>query len=154
MGLAITIHIQGTQTAINRLKALGDSLNNLEPAMKDIGKQFVGYYASIGILDRGRPWGTTWPDYSPAYKKWKERHYAGRPMMVVSGTLSDSFKYRADKNSVVITNSAPYFKYHQSNKPRKTKLPRREMMGINSPLRRVISQSIKDEINKKLQAVT
>lgn len=152
MGLAVHITIKGDKETLARIKKLGTSMKELKPAMDKVGEYATGYYASIGILDKGRPYNAQWPDYSTAYKKWKEIHYPGRPMMVQTGTLSDSFKHEATKNSVRIYNTAPYFKYHQSDEPH-IKIPRRQMMGINGTIKRVVREAIRAEIKNKIDGV-
>jgi phage gpG-like protein len=43
--------------------------------------------------------------------------------------MQHSFKSIVASDQAVISNSAPYFKYHQSNKPR-SRIPRRVMMAL------------------------
>lgn len=61
-----------------------------------------------------------------------------------------SFYANADANSVVIGNSQPYFKYHQSTAPR-TRLPRRQMLGINDDVRGIAQQLIQADIAAKIE---
>lgn len=150
MSLSITIKIKGDQEVMHKVHKLGDNLLKLKPAMEVIGKNARNYYATTGITDRGRPWKQEWRDYSKNYKVWKEKHYPGRPMMVLKGNLERSFDFDANETSVRIFNKAPYFKYHQSSATR-YKLPRRQMMGINNPIRRMVSDAIRDEISRKIR---
>lgn len=150
MSLHVTISIKGDQEVMNKVKKLGDTMLHLKPAFDVIGKQARNYYATIGITDRGRPWGQEWRGYSKAYQEWKQRHYHGRPMMIVTGRLERSFDWQADENSVRIFNTAPYFKYHQSSAERH-RLPRRQMMGINAPIKRIVGEAISDEITRKIR---
>lgn len=153
MSLSVTIHITGDKEVMRRVEKLGTDLYRLRPAMDVIGKGVAEYYSTIGITDRGKPWNNPWPDYSPTYKIWKEINYPGRPMMVLGGpkseNLKDSFAWQATNTGVRIYNTASYFKYHQSSAPR-TKIPRRQIMGINNPIRRMVSEAIKLEIRRKI----
>jgi len=153
MGLRITVKISGDATVRRKLAILGNEVNKLPNAMDAIGKEAVRYYGSIGFTDQGRPWGEAWQQLSVQYKKWKEKHYAGRPMLVMTGDMKDSFFARTNSTSVTIDNSASYYKYHQSSAPRKSNLPRRRMAGINGKIKDVVRSEIRKEIIRKLDAV-
>jgi phage gpG-like protein len=69
------------------------------------------------------------------------------PLLEKSGTMRDSFEQELHKDYVVLSNSAPYFKYHQSNKPR-NRLPRRVMMKIDAARKTYIVKAFQEYIVK------
>lgn len=84
---------------------------------------------------------------------WAPRTSGGDwPLLVKTGAMRSSFSHTVDPAQAVITNWAPYFKYHQSSAPRK-KLPRRVMMKLTEPLRTAIVKEFQSYImgiiNKK-----
>lgn len=153
MGLRITVKISGDATVQRKLAILGNDLNKLPEAMKNIGKEAAEYYRTTGFSDRGRPWGAGWQDLSVQYKKWKEKHYAGRPTLVRTGDMQDGFFAESNSTSVTIDNSVSYYKYHQSSADRKSNLPRRQMAGVNGKIKDMVRSEIRAAIIKKLDAV-
>jgi phage gpG-like protein len=67
------------------------------------------------------------------------------------GGMQFSFSALATANSVVIGNTKPYFKYHQSTEPRR-RLPRRQMLGINDDVISMVQQLVRAEVNAKIEA--
>jgi hypothetical protein len=61
-----------------------------------------------------------------------------------------SFVAQATANSVVISNTKPYFKYHQSTEPRR-RLPRRQMLGINDDVIDIVQQLVRAEVSAKIE---
>lgn len=154
--LSIGISVQGNDKVLRKLKKLGDSANDHRDAMREIGRQAVNYYGGTAFTDRGRPWGKAWADWSPAYKKWREKHFAGHPMLMLGGKGSEHMQTRffakEDGNSVTIGNSASYYKYHQSSAPR-SKIPRRQMAGINGNIKDIVKNVLREDLRNKLDRV-
>lgn len=153
MSLRLTIKVSGDETVRRKLAILGNEVNKLPNAMKEIGRQAAEYYGSVGFSDKGRPWGEPWQDLSTQYKKWKEKHFAGRPTLVRTGDMQAGFFAKASDDSVTISNSVSYYKYHQSSAARKSNLPRRQMAGINGKIVSMVRSEIREEIRRKLARV-
>jgi len=120
--------------------------------MSEIGDEVAKYYANQGFNSQGGVFGAAWTPLKRTYALRKARRYPGRPPLVASGAMRDSFTYTAGSQEVLIGNKAEYFKYHQSTAPR-SKMPRRQMMGINDPVRRTVRAIIEKEIQQKLRAI-
>lgn len=148
----VRIVITGDRATRKKLQKLGRSIYRLRPAMKNIGEDLSSYYEKVPFGSQGKVYGKKWQKLSPAYAAKKDKRYTGKGLtpLIASGTMQDSFYYKAKKSSVYVSNSAEYFKYHQSTKPRK-RIPRRQMIGTNPEVRRIIRGHIQDEINKKLR---
>ena len=71
-------------------------------------------------------------------------------MLVATGVMRNSFSHEANEKSVRIGNDAPYFKYHQSSQPR-TKMPRRQMIGVNDKVERLVAARFREDIREKLR---
>lgn len=156
MALDVSITIRGDSEVIAKVNRLGGSLLDLKRAMEVIGRGAADYYATTGITDQGRPFGQPWRELSQGYKMWKEINYPGRPLMERGGPgsedLKGSFTFEATRNSARIFNSASYFKYHQSSDVRQ-KLPRRQMMGINVPIKKLVSEAIQLDVDAKIRSI-
>ena len=78
---------------------------------------------------------TKWQDLSPAYARWKERHYPGRKILELTGRMKDSLINRSMSDSVLeITPSemsvgtrVPYAIFHQTGTP---KMPMRKIIEL------------------------
>lgn len=151
MSLAVRINISGDKETITKLQKLGQSLVMLQGAMNDIGKELTDYYGNQVFASRGGIIGENWDDLSPVYKLSKAKKFPGRSPLVKTGAMQKSFIYEATHDSVTIANSADYFAYHQSDEPRTSNLPRRQMMKVTPDIKKLISQIIDQDINEKIK---
>lgn len=149
--LKMTIRVTGDKEVMRKLAVLRRAGMDNKNVMQEIGKEAIDYFSKDSFATKGRVFGSGWPDYSPAYKVWKEKNYAGRGMLQLTGDMQDSFFATTTSNSVTINNHSPHYKYHQSSAAR-TKMPRRQMAGINNPIKRMVKDAITKDINRKLRA--
>lgn len=148
--IGMTIKITGTRKVQDRLKRLGSSLYEFKGAMGEIGSEGAKYYSNQGFASQGGVFGGRWAALSPRYAAVKSKLYPGRPPLVQSGKMQNSFTFVASSKEVLIGNKAPYFKYHQSTLPR-NKMPRRQTMGINDPIRKMVRSIIESDVKKKMR---
>jgi phage gpG-like protein len=148
--LKITVTIKGDEETRRKLRRLGSDLNNMQPAMTKIGNELEDYYSSRAFSSQGDVFGQSWRGLSARYAGQKRKRWGSRPLLVASGAMQRSFYSRANNDSVLISNKAPYFRYHQSSAPR-YKLPRRQMMGINSAVKTIVGDIIRTDITKKIR---
>lgn len=71
------------------------------------------------------------------------------PLLEKTGRMRDSFTQQVRSDTLTLGNDAPYFGYHQSNRPR-TRLPRRVMMMVDSARRSFIIKTFQAHL---IQAV-
>ena len=64
--------------------------------------------------------------------------------------MREGFSGVASQYQVVVSNSAPYFVYHQSNQPRE-KLPRRVMMKMDNKRKELIVKIIQESVGETLK---
>lgn len=154
--MQISVEVVGNKQLMRKLVRLGVDLKDYSTPMKEIGKQLANYYAGPAFLSQGAVFGKKWPKLSPAYQRYKAKHYRtfANTMLVRSDSsdaMRNEFESVSTKTTAVIGNNAKYFKYHQSTAPR-TKIPRRAMMGVNDPVRTIVKDILDDDIKKKLRS--
>lgn len=149
---SITINVIGDKEEIAKLKKLGSDLHDFSSAMREIGDHVVKYYGGEAFASQGGVYDDRWASLSPAYASRKARKYPGRGILVATGAMQRGFNAKPSINSVDITNSVPYFVYHQSTAPR-SKMPYRPMMQINDRVRNIVKEVIQQDINRKLARV-
>lgn len=138
-GLNIAINIQGDKSFMRKLENLGKTWFEWKAAFEETGVNLKGYFAGQAYDSMGGVFGTPWAQLSPSTIAQKSKHYAtyaSVPLMRTT-TMRESFEHKASATHLEITNSAPYFVYHQSSEPRH-KIPRRPMFGINHDVKEII----------------
>lgn len=149
MSLQVTIKITGSDRVLAKMNRLGKNLHNFKDAMTEIGNQGKDYFSGAAWRSQGGVYGNKWAALSNTYANRKRKKYPGRGPLEASGDMRRGFRFYADKDSVFIDNREPQFKYHQSSAPRR-KLPRRQMIGVSTGFKRIVSTVIRDDIRKKL----
>jgi phage gpG-like protein len=149
--LGVTVNIQGDAAFMAKLAKIEPSLHDFKKALEIIGTGMVHYYSNDVFKSQGGQYGPSWQQLSPATLALKAKHfraYANVPL-VATGTMKNSFEARAEAQKLTISNSAPYFVYHQSSAPR-SKLPRRQMLGIDNKMKQLIRDVIRADVKAKL----
>jgi phage gpG-like protein len=118
--MQLEVTLEGEKQVSRRLLIVADGIQNFEPPLRSIGselqKTFQDNFTQQGALFGG------WPARKKDYP-W--------PILNKTGRMRQGFRQNLGKTELLLYNTVPYFKYHQSNKPR-TKLPRRVMMKIDN----------------------
>lgn len=128
------------QWSIEGDKQISRILLNVSNAAKDFKKPLGQSATMLRKLFEGDVFKTEggaiqrqWERLSPATVARKARSGSPFPtkILVDTGKMQKSFYTTVTSDYAIIGNNQDYFKYHQSNKPRK-RLPRRQMMRINN----------------------
>jgi phage gpG-like protein len=143
--MQMRITINGTEKVIKKLKKLSEL--NFEPEFNKIGEYLKQYYSGEVFLSQGGVFGKRWQPIADGTRKYKTKHYTGKGILERTGNMRKSFTFTATKDSVMVTNTATYFKYHQSSEPR-TKLPRRVMIGYNSAIKNQVRSLLNDGVKR------
>ncbi|MBZ4533131.1 hypothetical protein GBP62_25165 [Mycobacterium avium subsp. hominissuis] len=151
--LELDLEVQNAEKIEKMLADLGLDIKDMRSAMDDVGKSTIKYFSGQVFASRGSTIGDRWPRLSDKYATWKAKRWAGKPVLVRTGTMQSSFTKKASNMEVVIGNSAPYFKYHQSSEPRK-KIPRRAMIGIYTGMQDDVTKTIAAALSKKIRERT
>lgn len=150
MPLQITINVTPTlPQQQQRIQALGKKFVDFTAVMKQIGSELKSYYSGQAFASQGGVFGHKWTPLSMKYARAKANKFPGRGMLERTGAMKNSFRAVSTSNSVVISNTSPYFVYHQSTDAR-TKMPWRPSLGINDDVRSIAQQLIEADIQKKL----
>lgn len=152
--MQINVTITGDRELTAKLDRLEIALQDWSNPLKAIGEDLIRYYSDTVFNSMGGALGHPWARLAPSTVAFKSKHYrqyAAVPLMA-TGDMRESFTAENTNNTLRINNTAPYFVYHQSNAPR-TRLPRRQMMGINTELKTMITKLIKEDVMMKVRAL-
>ena len=136
------------QWSIEGEKQISRILLNVSNAAKDFKKPLEQSATMLRELFEGDVFKTEgraiqrqWERLSPATVARKARSGSPFPtkILVDTGKMQESFYTTVTSDYAIIGNNQDYFKYHQSNKPRK-RLPRRQMMRITNPAKEEIQR--------------
>ena len=72
------------------------------------------------------------------------------PLLEKTSAMRRNFKQKLGPNYIEIFNPTPYFKYHQSNKPRK-RLPRRVMMKLDRDRKKKKKKEFQEHIIRAMR---
>jgi hypothetical protein len=150
--LQVTVKISGSKEFNTKIKKLGKELYLLKEPMSQIGQDLKEYYASVGISSQGGVFGKKWAPLNRRYALMKSKKYPGRSPLVASGKMSKSYYYKAEQSSVYVGNDDPKFPFHQSSAPR-SKMPLRQTIGVNQPVKSIVKDHLIYGINKKIKAL-
>lgn len=150
--LQVSVKVSGGQETAARLTKLGQNLYLFKSAMESIGKATDEYFSSFPFTSQGGVFNDVWASLNAKYRLSKAKKYPGAPPLVASGKMKKSFTYSATNTGVTISNTADYFKYHQSTEARH-KIPRRPMIEVNNAVLEIIGSIIQADIQKKIKAV-
>lgn len=96
-----------------------------------------------------------WPALSPSTAAYKAKRFPGKPMMVRTGKLTNSFTsnkatntiFRHRGNQITWGSRSPYAKYHQLGTK---KLPKRVLFVMTKDLAADIGHTIADDLLERL----
>jgi len=131
--MEVSFVIEGDVQLLRRSKKLDSSLHDFSKGFKNIGVYLGAFFKNEVFDSEGAVFGEQWVS-GPYYNQ-----------LEVTGNMRNSFVAKSDKESVLIDNTAAYFKYHQSNKPR-SKLPRRIMMKLDDARKTKIIKLLQAEL--------
>lgn len=152
-GSDVSIKLENAQQIEAMLTGLGLDMKDLRGAMADVGTSAKKFFGGQVFASRGEVIGESWQRLNDKYAAQKARKWPGRPLLIRTGLMQRSFSYSTTPMSVTVTNTAPYFKYHQSTAARK-KLPRRAMIGISTTMQSDVTNIIALALAKKIQQRT
>ena len=128
--------IEGDLQLSRKLIGVSTDLNNFRVPLERSKSQLL-HTTEMNFKASGRLMGGWQP---------RKRLY-GWPILNKTGRMKNGFKSKVSSTRMEIWNPTTYFKYHQSNKPRR-KLPRRVMLKIIGQDKRRIQKSFQDFFKK------
>lgn len=140
--MQVQVIVTGLTETQARLVSLGKAFYDFEPEMKMIGDELKTYFSNDIFISEGEDFGQRWQALAPSTLAYKLAHYDGRGILERSGDLKEGYTADADKTSVFITNPVPYFVYHQSEEEPRTRLPRRQLIGVTPKVKTIVGDII------------
>jgi len=134
--------------AFNRIDRFISDFRNVWPAVTDI------FYATEERLFQsqgGSGASGKWAPLSAVYKKWKQIHYPGQPILRRENTLYESLTspegldsiYRAERFMLTIGTKTPYARAHQHGLGR---MPARLLISLTESDKRKMQKAIQQEL--------
>lgn len=135
MATIFAIEILGKEEIVRILDGISYRAEDLRPVWQIVAEDFYQVeeeqFATEGRFSGG------WEQLSERYKAWKERHYPGQPILVLTGALREAFTSPNARGSIcwldhdsmmvgVSLDVLPYAAYHQTGwrSPRRWIQPR------------------------------
>jgi phage gpG-like protein len=140
--MEISWSIEGEQQLSRVLRGIELELQDFRVPLQNIANNLTKVFSEDVFQTQGGAIGVSWKPLSPVTLARKARLGQSSQPLVATGAMQASFGSTVGSHQAVIHNSSDYFKYHQSNRPRR-KIPRRVMMKLG--------QHQKEEIVKEFQ---
>ena len=137
--IQLSVTLEGEKQLSRRLQTIPADISNFKFPLFRIGGEIRGSIDQ-NFSSRGALFGRWVP------RKDNESH----PILEKTGAMRRSFKQKLGNDYIEIFNPSPYFKYHQSNKPRR-KIPRRVMMKIDDERKRFIQREFQKHVHEALK---
>jgi hypothetical protein len=128
MGIRLSFEIEGDRQIDRTLQRFELGARNAAPAFEKIVDSFV-HLEERQFASRGGYAGTPWAPLTPAYAAWKSKHYPGKPILELTGTLVDSLTRRPlgveviEAHFAVFGSGTDYGRYLQAGTPRMVARP-------------------------------
>lgn len=153
MAFQLKWSIEGEQQLSRRLRNIEQGTKDLQPAFQKTADYLVRIFSTDVFDTQGRAIEEQWQRLSPATVARKARTRMSPDILVATGAMKRSFVSSVSSVQAVISNTAEYFKYHQSNKARTSSLPRRVMMKLGKAQRVEIVRFFQDYLRDKAKRV-
>lgn len=146
----ISWSIEGEKQISRRLRGLETSLKDFKKPLEIIANKLQKTFSDDVFATQGKAVQESWPRLSPYTIAMKaKRGYPSTPL-IATGAMKEGFRSIVSSDQAVLYNVEDYFKYHQSNKPRK-KLPRRVMMKLGNQQREMVQKEFQLYIMQSAQ---
>lgn len=128
MPITLSWTIEGEKQLSRQLQGLSTKIKDLKVPFTTASDYLVKTYSEEVFSSQGGAIKETWARLSPYTVAMKAVRGLSPDILVGTGEMKNSFRSIVESKRATIYNDTDYFKYHQSNKPRRSNLPRRVMM--------------------------
>lgn len=136
-GLQFGITLPGVGALSVSLSRFADEVSDFTPFWEGEFKTFWYALRKLDYASAGGATGSMWPPLSPAYRVWKNKHFPGRPLLVLHGDLKASVTSPDSPDSVWVAQpkalrvgtTVPYAMSHQRGTSR---MPARPPVRLKS----------------------
>lgn len=139
--IELSVNIEGEKQLSRRLLKIPDDIGDFKKPLFRIGGEIRGAIDK-NFSSRGQLFGEKWVP---------RKDTLPHPLLEKTTTMRRNFKTKLGPDYIEIFNPTPYFKYHQSNKPRK-KIPRRVMMKIDRDRQQFIQKEFQRHIIEAMRS--
>jgi len=139
MGVDIKIKVVGSERVQRVLRTVDTKIKNFRPIWDDVGDYVRGVFKRQFSSQGASGQTGAWEPLTPAYAKWKEKNYPGRPILVMTGQLKRSVIqkgssgniYKKTKNKLVMgTENKLGIIHHKGYRKRGRYLPPRPIIDL------------------------
>jgi phage gpG-like protein len=153
--LQIQWSIEGEKQLSRVLLGMGKSLTDFRQPFNSSAEYLKRTFSKDAFSTQGRAIGERWKRLSPATVAEKARLGYLQGPLIRTGRMQNSFRSIVQTDQAVVYNTAPYFPYHQSNKPRAgSRLPRRATMALGPNQKSTITRYFQEYIQESMRART
>jgi len=136
MGLILDVEVDGGVGFTRHLRKFEASVNDFTPLWNRFRRTFY-YTELLQFASEGAYNQSGWAKLSPAYGRWKEKNFPGRPILVLSGDLKASLTsaqargsyFKSELKQMEIGSRIPYGIYHQAGSAR---MPARQPIYLSA----------------------
>lgn len=145
--IELNFEIEGEKQLARRFMVTPVELGNMKTLFFKIGRE-IRISVDDNFSSRGALFGSPWKPRVPQYRggmrvdTW--------PLLEKTGRMRRAFAQNLGPDYVEIFNPTDYYKYHQSNKPRR-KLPRRIMLKLDEIRKTFIVKEFQEHIRRALK---
>lgn len=138
MSLQLSWQIEGKQELSRVLREVGKGIKDWTPAFRETSQELVKIFANDVFATRGKAIGESWKPLKPSYLAKKTADGYPADPLIRTGKMKQNFKSLFQSDKAEIWNSTVYFKYHQSDAPRTSNLPRRVIMKLGENQKQLV----------------
>jgi phage gpG-like protein len=143
----VNISVTGLDESLTMINNLKAAVADVSMEMQDIGDYLMQFYSGDVYDSEGGAFGHQWQPLSEAYAVEKAKRWGSNTILVASGQMRNSYSLQTSSQSMTISNSAPYFEYHQDGTGR---MPQRILFDVDQDRLDYITNTILNGIIGKL----
>lgn len=95
-----TLAMPGQAPLVRGLQRFASEVENWRPFWSDYFRDAWYRHVQVHYETQGRSTGEQWPPLSEAYGAWKQKHWPGIPIGVLSGATRESLTFQDDRYAV------------------------------------------------------
>lgn len=123
----ISVSVTGDKELSAKMVKFAGTNLTLHRSMGAIGLNLTKFFSGEVFASRGQVYGRLWPALNDKYAAWKARAFPGRPPLIRSGLMNQSFRSKSTALTTSLWNEAEYFDAHNKGHG----VPQRVMMRID-----------------------
>lgn len=147
--MIITVSVVGSEQAINKLKRATNGMKDWRPELSDVGQYLLDFYGTKVFATEGTIIGQNWPELSPKYQNWKNKHYPGKGLLVQTGRLQKGWQADVFPTMLHFHNDVPYARVHQWGSKAKH-IPQRMFFLIGEQQKKMMHDIIVEGFRRRL----